>query len=225
VKDEVFIVGKHHPRNLVPPQVFRQVVGDMGVWIDDVPLGECLSQVDRVAAVNSTVLFEALMHRKPVLTLGQSILRGKGIAHEITCLEDGACRRLLRDWLAGDGAEERFSRWVDLGASLLSDCLFLMAPPAGERYLGAACLAERLIGKAGGGAEVGSLRVPGFRLFRSMAEDGELKLAMERMLGNEIRTRLRDSEWLAENVGLASGARAFARRLRMKMAAWFRFRR
>jgi hypothetical protein len=123
MRDKVFLLGKHHPVNHQKPDAFRQAVGSLGVWTEDYPLESCLGVADYVAAVNSTVLFEALMHGKPSLQIGQSILSNKSIAYEVTSLADGADDLVVADWLERRDLTERIERWRELGGSLLADTL------------------------------------------------------------------------------------------------------
>jgi hypothetical protein len=125
-KDEYFIVGKHHPMNHLSCDKFKEAVGDMGVWTDEVSLDDALMQSDYVCAVNSTLLYEALIYRKPCLMLGQAVLSGKDIVYEITNLEKSHVDLTIKSWLNVDGKEIREERWLNLGASLLSDCLYSM---------------------------------------------------------------------------------------------------
>ena len=125
-KDKYFILGKHHPVNSVSMDEFKSVVGELGVWTNDVALDDALMQSDYVCAVNSTLLYEALIYREPCLMLGQAILSGKDIVYEITSLEHDHVDSTIKSWLNVDDKDEREERWLDLGASLLSDCLYSM---------------------------------------------------------------------------------------------------
>lgn len=83
-RDDYFVIGKHHPMSMVSLEKYRDVIGEMEnvVWTDEIPLKECLSFADNIVAVNSSVIFEALIYEKPVFTLGDSILSGKEILYE-----------------------------------------------------------------------------------------------------------------------------------------------
>lgn len=82
--DNHFVVGKHHPKNKLPIEAFRSEVSGQNnvVWTDEFPLDECLKQVDNVVAVNSSVIFDALLYEKPVLTLGTTMLDNKNILYQ-----------------------------------------------------------------------------------------------------------------------------------------------
>jgi len=125
-KDEYFILGKHHPVNHQTMEAFSDIVGDLGVWTNDVALDDALMQSDYVCAVNSTLLYEALIYRKPCLMLGQAILSRKDVVYEITSLDRSHVDSTVKSWLNVDGKDEREEKWLDLGASLLSDCLYSM---------------------------------------------------------------------------------------------------
>ncbi len=125
-KDEYFIVGKHHPMNHISMDEFQKVVEELGVWTNEVALDDALQQSDYVCAVNSTLLYEALIYRKPCLMSGQAVLSGKDIVYEITNLEKSHVDSTIKSWLNVDGKERREERWLNLGASLLFDCLYSM---------------------------------------------------------------------------------------------------
>jgi hypothetical protein len=58
---------------------------------------------------------------KPVLSLGRSLLSGKGIAYEV----DGpADTRTIDAWLASDGLSARAEKWADFAARLLGGELY-----------------------------------------------------------------------------------------------------
>jgi hypothetical protein len=125
-KDEYFILGKHHPVNSVSMDEFQSVVGGLGVWTNEVALDDALMQSDYVCAVNSTLLYEALIYRKPCLMLGKAILSGKDIVYEIISLEKSHVESTMNDWLGIEDKDAREAKWFNLGASLLSDCLYSM---------------------------------------------------------------------------------------------------
>ena len=123
--DDVFILGKHHPKSQVPAADYAAVVGARGVWTDAVSLGDALAVADRVAAVNSTVLYEALMHGKPALMLGDALLKGKGIAYETGPADTGA---VIEEWLAGRDMTARLECWQAFGAWALAHAFYAMNP-------------------------------------------------------------------------------------------------
>jgi hypothetical protein len=125
-KDEYFILGKHHPMNDISMDEFQKVVEGDGVWTNEVALDAALMQSDYVCAVNSTLLYEALVYRKPCLMLGEAVLSGKNIVYEITSLDKNHVDSIINDWLSIANQQEREKRWLQLGASLLSDCLYSM---------------------------------------------------------------------------------------------------
>lgn len=130
-RNDILILGKHHPRSQTSPGAFRDAVGDRGVWLTDVALEDCMAVADRVAAVNSTVLYEGLMMNKPALCMGQGLLSGKGIAYEVERLD--AAENVIEAWLEAADFPARKERWNDFGAFLLSSCLYSMKP-SGQTY-------------------------------------------------------------------------------------------
>jgi hypothetical protein len=73
-----------------------------------------------VAAVNSTVLNEALARRRPVLVMGEWLLTGQGAAYDALSDGDGAVRR----WLKADDFAQMHARWLDALGYLLSQSLY-----------------------------------------------------------------------------------------------------
>lgn len=93
-----FIIVKKHPHYKGNETLFQDVLQTNnieGVWIDDIPLEDCVVQSDLVCAVNSTLLFEALIYEKPVLQLGDSLLNNKNIVYQIKNKTDYLA---LQDW-------------------------------------------------------------------------------------------------------------------------------
>ncbi len=130
----VFLLGKHHPMSPDSPARYAEVVGSLGKWTCEVALDDALAVADRVAAVNSTVLFEALMRGKPVYMLGDSLLSHKGIAYEFTGPGDDA--HTLRAWLAAEDLDGRLGRWKDYWAWLITHAFYRVLPettPSGQR--------------------------------------------------------------------------------------------
>lgn len=121
---DVFILGKHHPKSKVPVSKYEKLVAGKGIWTANASLSDCLAVSDRVAAVNSTVLFEALLAGKPVLSMGLGLLSHKDIAYEVTDPEDSV--DALRHWLAKQAYSDREKRFFDFGAYLLRRELFCM---------------------------------------------------------------------------------------------------
>jgi hypothetical protein len=118
----VFLLGKHHPKRPVSPDECRKIVGNAGTWTTDVSLFDALQLADRVAAVNSTVLYEGLIAGKPALSMGRSLLSGKCISYEMQDRHAGV--DVLDSWIEGRGDAERQNRWRDFAAYLLAEHLY-----------------------------------------------------------------------------------------------------
>ncbi|MHC4976247.1 MAG: capsular polysaccharide export protein, LipB/KpsS family, partial [Planctomycetota bacterium] len=140
--EDLFILGKHHPRSSVSPEEYRAcLAGRRGAWVQDVSVHDCLGACDRVASVNSTVMYEALCARRPVLSMGMSLLSGKRIACRLGVEPIG-------DWIGGLGAGERHERWIEYLAHLLEHHLCAMAPDGESSPMHAASwFAERVLGR------------------------------------------------------------------------------
>lgn len=117
-REDVFILGKHHPKSRVDPCKYREIVKGMGCWLDDVSINDCLDVADLVATVNSTVIFEALFRNKVALTLGKSLVSGKSICFEIDDFKEVS--EVVEDWVSQSLLKERIMRWEQY-------CQYLMA--------------------------------------------------------------------------------------------------
>ena len=145
---DVFVLGKHHPKATMPPDAYRRALEAStvaGVWTDDISITDALSVADRVAAVNSTVLYEALARDLPVLALGDWLLTRRGVAHEVRDRDAGGAA--VDAWLADEAKDERRQRWQESLGYLLSRSIYAFGEEAVRRgSLGAGDLAVRLAG-------------------------------------------------------------------------------
>jgi hypothetical protein len=151
-RDDVFVLGKQHPYSQTPARVYAEALAESrvpGAWRSDLAIDDALSVADRVAAVNSTVLYEGLARGRPALVLGQWLLSGRGAAEEIDSAD--ALPAAVARWLAGAGAARQQHAWRAGLAHLLSTCLYAIETPevAGDRP-GADDLADRLARRAAG---------------------------------------------------------------------------
>ena len=71
-------------------------------------LDDCLKIADKVVAVNSSVIFDALIHEKPVLALGTSILSGKNILFEY---KPNKTKEVLSDFLNSVNFQEKIKNF------------------------------------------------------------------------------------------------------------------
>jgi len=166
--ETVFILGKQHPKSSTPIASYQSILDGRGFWVDDVSLEDCLSVADRVVAVNSTVLQEALMVGKPTLSMGTSLLTGKHICYEVSSLFDV---NVISDWLEAKGFPERYEKWRDFSAYLLAHSLFTMCTDAESlSQRGAKELAECLSSMATTGSQCS---------FENLAFDSALIYFME----------------------------------------------
>ncbi len=100
-----FVLAKKHPHYNGDDSIFDRVLKDnnlRGAWVDDIPLFDCIEQSDLICAVNSTMLFEAMIYEKPVLQLGDSILNKKDIVYK---LQDKSEEQIMDNWLEMKGFE------------------------------------------------------------------------------------------------------------------------
>jgi hypothetical protein len=109
---EGFLLIKKHPMFQGDSTLFTSSLKEFdlkGAWSEDLPLTMCLEQCDSVVAVNSSLIYEALLYEKPVLQLGLSILSNKEIAYSIT---DKVDIKPILDWYAKIGSEHRLNRFA-----------------------------------------------------------------------------------------------------------------
>ncbi|MBI2970717.1 MAG: glycosyltransferase [Gammaproteobacteria bacterium] len=141
----VFIIGKHHPLSESSPGAYCEVVAGTGCWLSGIDLAVCLDGVECVAAVNSSVLFEAALRGKRCLTLGRTLLHGRDVFYDMRAPDD---RATFHDWITGHEVEARRWRWQETGAWLFArHCYSLL----GERVAGlrgAEALAEAITSRA-----------------------------------------------------------------------------
>jgi len=127
--EPLFILGKHHPQSKRDPEDYREALNGRGVWVTDVSLQDCLDLADRVASVNSTVLYEALLLGKPVLALGDWLLKGREAAYELK--DPASAGPVFTAWLeAADWAEKK-EKGMEACAYLLKSSLYIMKSRSG----------------------------------------------------------------------------------------------
>ncbi|MDG6219102.1 MAG: hypothetical protein QCI00_06650 [Candidatus Thermoplasmatota archaeon] len=73
-EDEFFILAKPHPKGNLTKNDFQQIIGPLGVAVDEINIIDAISICDCVVTINSTVAFEASIRGKPVLLLGKGVL-------------------------------------------------------------------------------------------------------------------------------------------------------
>lgn len=77
-----FILGKRHPFGEDDDAAIRRMLNGRGAWMDDIHLHDALELADAVVSINSSVVFESLLLKKPTILLGRGLFSGKGIALE-----------------------------------------------------------------------------------------------------------------------------------------------
>jgi hypothetical protein len=142
---DVFILGKHHPKSSTPATAYQQLLAaDRGEWRTDLPLNDCLRLSDRLAAVNSSILCEGLIHRKPVIALGRTMLQGSGAVIEVSNRDDHAA---VISWLARSSPlpDELTEVWKDFSSWHFAQSLYAFkAFPQLMEERGPAILAQQV---------------------------------------------------------------------------------
>jgi hypothetical protein len=143
----VYVLGKQHPKSRTPAERYADRLarsGVAGAWRDDLSVDDALAVADRVAAVNSTMLYEALANERPVLAMGEWLLSDRGAAYE-TLREPHA----VADWLRADEFPGRLARFHDALGYLLSQSVYAYATKGNRAgMLDAEKLADRLAAAA-----------------------------------------------------------------------------
>ncbi|QEG42491.1 capsular polysaccharide export protein, LipB/KpsS family [Roseimaritima ulvae] len=128
--EEYFVLGKHHPMSDVPATAYCKVTaGRKAQWREDIALDEAFAIAKAVVAVNSSVLCEAIIHRKPALALGDTLLSRSGV---IGTIQGKQAYESVRSWLADAkslGFElpaEQTNRWLEFSAFHFSKNLFAL---------------------------------------------------------------------------------------------------
>lgn len=75
--DALFIIAKPHPKGISNINDLNNVISNKGVLISDINIIDAIELSDIIVTINSTVGFEALLRKKPVLFLGDSIVSNK----------------------------------------------------------------------------------------------------------------------------------------------------
>lgn len=121
-RDDVFILAKHHPKSPVSAEVYDKVLEGKGRCLSDLSLEDALSEADYVAGVNSALLFEASLRKKPVLAMGQTMLTGCAVFHEWSKADP---RQTVDDWIADGPAdtEHRYTQHLRCLEYLLNEHL------------------------------------------------------------------------------------------------------
>lgn len=144
----IYVLGKQHPKSRTPAARYRERLaasGLQGAWRDDVSIDDALAVADRVCAVNSTVLYEALAWQRPVLALGDWLLSGQGVAYEPALDGPG----VVAAWLRADGFTARQERWLEAMGHLLGESVYAFDETGTRLGLhGADELAERMAARA-----------------------------------------------------------------------------
>lgn len=126
----VFILGKHHPKSASSIDQYKSVLKGKGVWLDNISLSEALQLADCVAAVNSSVLYEAMLLGKPSLCLGKTLASRWDCFYEINDKQDF---RKVNNWLNRDNYNKKIYKFEVLCNALLESCLYVYHPLCDNR--------------------------------------------------------------------------------------------
>jgi hypothetical protein len=145
-RQDVFVLGKHHPKSQTDPGAYGRRLAASGVpgaWQTNLAIGDAFAAADRVAAVNSTVLYEALARDLPVLAMGDWLLGGRAAAWELRTAAGG--QDIIEAWLRAADHTAKKTAWREALAYLLSSSLYSYAPDVEATGVpGASALAARI---------------------------------------------------------------------------------
>jgi capsular polysaccharide export protein len=118
-RDDVYTIVKPHPEDKNRLGELQALCGPRTRLATEADLHSLLRVADAVVTVNSTVGFEALMRRLPVVVLGQALYAGKGFTHDLD--EGSRLGERLSAALSGDSFnDDAFLRfYVQLRRSYL----------------------------------------------------------------------------------------------------------
>ena len=125
--DDSFVIGKHHPMAKSAITDYQKVIDKAehvtGVWTADLDVEDAMSLADHVAAVNSSILFEAMFHRRSCFEMGQTMLSDLGVFYE--CKPDVDLCVAIEEWLSEPECNysKRFQRFLVLTGFALSQGL------------------------------------------------------------------------------------------------------
>ncbi|MCP4157577.1 MAG: hypothetical protein GY757_58240, partial [bacterium] len=77
---EYFILTKPHPKGKLTVEDFNKILGSKGLAVSELNIMDAVDIADCVVSINSTVLFEAALRKKPILLLGEGVLSNKSFA-------------------------------------------------------------------------------------------------------------------------------------------------
>ncbi|RVU19479.1 hypothetical protein [Methylobacterium oryzihabitans] len=95
------LVLKPHPANLKATRAFRSLADDRNVFWSEDNIHDLIARSTAVFTINSSVGFEAMLHGKPIVTLGRTLYDAATIRGRLDDL-DGAWAQ-CRDWDVEDG--------------------------------------------------------------------------------------------------------------------------
>lgn len=143
---ECFIMIKKHPHFKGSKEEFEDVLKkyeSKGVWVEDIPLKDCISFSNYICAVNSTMILDGFMMEKPTLTLGKSIYSNKNIFWEIESIFDN---ETLNSWLEAKGFQKRLENFrVFLSYMIEYELYFFSKVPSNLGFLNFESFSEKLI--------------------------------------------------------------------------------
>ena len=115
------LLGKHHPKSSIAPNVYQEIIQGYGNWVTDISLSDALAVASGVVAINSTVLYEGMMRGLPGFALGRGLFSGKNVFYEAI---DGNYAAAFSSFLTRDAFNERKEKFSDMMAYLLASQLF-----------------------------------------------------------------------------------------------------
>lgn len=139
------VLAKPHPLDRTRKQLLKLHQPKSGIQVlEGANIFECLEASDVMVTILSTSSYLALIHGKPVVLLGKSLLNGKGCCYEVDTLE--ALTPTLDRAMSDGFTEVQQERWLNHAAQLIRYYLFAYSEDAESRIgRGPACAAAHIL--------------------------------------------------------------------------------
>jgi hypothetical protein len=132
-REDVFLLGKAHPLSTRRPEEWRSLFRVPGLWAGNINIFDALAVASHVVAVNSTMLYEAMLESKPTLALGRGLFSGRHFFYEVDTKND---HERVDSWLESQDLRERIARFEQFAAYMLRRHLYAYGIECGDDYAG-----------------------------------------------------------------------------------------
>lgn len=122
--NDTFVIGKHHPLAKSSISDYQEIIDKAehvtGLWTAELDVETAMTLAEHVAAVNSSILFEAMFHGKSCFEMGQTMLSKLDVFYD--CKLDDELSDAIEEWLSEseEDCSKRFRRFLVLTGFALS---------------------------------------------------------------------------------------------------------